>query len=181
MQVKNSKLQSSKIFELIHSLISNFNLIRIVRHFCKVSNVSTSEYYRFLKSKYLRNTKEIKYIKTKDIILKWFDHRGYKKGSRSIKTTIENEFNIQMNRNKIQRIMRMYSIICPIRKANPSKRITKATQEHHVIPNILNREFKQDILGKVLLTDITYMPYGNNKIAYLSTIKYSSTNEIFFY
>lgn len=32
IQVKNSKLQSSKIFELIYSLISNFNLIRIVRH-----------------------------------------------------------------------------------------------------------------------------------------------------
>lgn len=181
IQVKNSKLQSSKIFELIHSLISKFNLIRIVIHLYKVSNVSTSEYYRFSKSKNLRNTKEIKDIKTKDIILKGFDHREYKKGSRSIKTTIENEFNIQMNRNKIQRIMRMYSIIFPIRKANPSKRIAKATQEHHVIPNILNREFKQDILGKVLLTDITYMPYDNNKIAYLSTIKYSSTNEILAY
>jgi len=180
-QVKNSKLQSSKIFELIHSLISKFNLIRMVRHLCKISNVSTSGYYRFLKSKDLRNAKEIKDIKTRDIILKGFDHRGYKKGSRSIKMTLENEFNIKMNRKKIQRIMRKYSIICPIRKANSSKRIAKATQEHSVVPNILNREFKQDIPGKVLLTDITYMPYGNNKIAYLSTIKDSSTNEILAY
>ena len=42
-----------------------------------------------------------------------------------------------MNRKKIQRIMRKYSIICPISKSNPSKRIAKATQEHHVVPNMI--------------------------------------------
>ena len=98
--------------------------------------------------------------------------------TRSIK---ENKFNIIMNRKKIQRIMRKYNITCPIRKANPYKRIAKATKEHRVAPNRLNREFKQNIPGKVMLTDITYMPYGNNKMAYLSTIKDSSTNEILAY
>ena len=94
---------------------------------------------------------------------------------------LENKFNIIMNRKKIQRIMRKYNITCPIRKANPYKRIAKATKEHRVAPNRLNREFKQNIPGKVMLTDITYMPYGNNKMAYLSTIKDSSTNEILAY
>ncbi|MDQ0461888.1 transposase InsO family protein [Clostridium sardiniense] len=45
----------------------------------------------------------------------------------------------------------------------------------------LNRKFKQEIPGKVLLTDITYLPYKNNSMAYLSTIKDSSTNEILAY
>ena len=94
---------------------------------------------------------------------------------------LENKFHIIMNRKKIQRIMRKYNITCPIRKANPYKRIAKATKEHRVAPNRLNREFKQNIPGKVMLTDITYMPYGNNKMAYLSTIKDSSTNEILAY
>ena len=94
---------------------------------------------------------------------------------------LENKFNIIMNRKKIQRIMRKYNITCPIRKANPYKRIAKATKEHRVAPNRLNREFKQNIPGKVMLTDIIYMPYGNNKMAYLSTIKDSSTNEILAY
>ena len=57
----------------------------------------------------------------------------------------------------------------------------KATQEHTVLPNLLNREFKQNIPGKVLLTDITYLFYGNGKKAYLSTIKDGSTNEILAY
>ena len=40
---------------------------------------------------------------------------------------------------------------------------------------------KQDIPGKVVLTDITYLPYGNNQMLYLSTIKDASTNEILAY
>jgi putative transposase len=47
-----------------------------------------------------------------------------------------------------------------------------------VLPNLLNREFKQGIPYKALLTDITYLFYGTAKKAYLSTIKDASTNEI---
>lgn len=177
-KVKNNKLKPSKVFELIHNLISKFNLKRMTKQLCKISNVSTSGFYRFLSTQSYRNTKEDNDLKSRDIILKAFNHRGYKKGSRSIKMTLENEFGLIMNRKKIQRIMRKYNIICPIRKSNPYKRIAKATKEHRVVPNKLNRQFKQNIPGKVLLTDITYMPYGNGKIAYLSTIKDSSTNEI---
>jgi transposase InsO family protein len=54
----------------------------------------------------------------------------------------------------------------------------KANQEHHKVENILNRNFKQTMPGKVLLTDITYLKYGRGKTAYLSTIKDSCTNEI---
>ncbi len=110
-----------------------------------------------------------------------FNYRGYKKGSRTIKMLLENKFGIIFNRKKIQRIMRKYNIVCPIRKANPYKQIAKATKEHSVVPNKLNRNFKQDIAGKVLLTDITYLPYGNRKMAYFSTIKDGSTNEVLAY
>ena len=177
----NKKLPSAKIFKLIQNLVKNFNLKNMTRHLCKIANVSTSGYYKFLSNSKIRNIREDKDLHSKSIILKAFNYRGYKKGSRSIKMILENKFNITMNRKKIQRIMRKYNIICPIRKANPYKRIAKATKEHTVVPNILNRRFKQNIPGKVMLTDITYMPYGNNKMAYLSTIKDSSTNEILAY
>ena len=180
-QVRNNRLKPIKVFGLIKNIISKFNLIGMVKYLCQIADVSTSGYYKFLKSTELRKYREANDLKTKQIILKAFNHRGYKKGSRSIKMTLENEFGIKMNRKKIQRIMRKYNIVCPIRKANPYKRMAKATQEHRVVENKLNREFKQNIPGKVLLTDITYMPYGNNKMAYLSTIKDSSTNEILAY
>ena len=79
------------------------------------------------------------------------------------------------------RIMKKYQIVCPIRKANPYRRMMKATLEHAVLPNLLNRNFKQNIPGKVLLTDITYLFYGKGNRAYLSTIKDASTNEILAY
>jgi len=44
--------------------------------------------------------------------------------------------------------------------------------------NYLQREFKQNVPGKVMLTDISYLQYGNAKTAYLSTILDASTNEI---
>lgn len=47
-----------------------------------------------------------------------------------------------------------------------------------MVPNHLQREFKQDTPCKVLLTDITYIFYRNGKWAYLSTIVDGSTNEI---
>ena len=180
-QVRNHRLKPIKVFGLIKNIISKFNLIGMVKYLCQIADVSTSGYYKFLKSTELRKYREANDLKTKQIILKAFNHLGYKKGSRSIKMTLENEFGIKMNRKKIQRIMRKYNIVCPIRKANPYKRMAKATQEHRVVENKLNREFKQNIPGKVLLTDITYMPYGNNKMAYLSTVKDSSTNEILAY
>lgn len=180
-QVINKKLSPSKIFKIIQNLIKDFNLNKLTRYLCKIANVSTSGYYKFLNNFKTRDMKEYSDLKSKEIILKAFNYRGYKKGSRSIKMILKNKFNIIMNRKKIQRIMRKYNIICPIRKANPYKRIAKATKAHRVVPNKLNRAFKQNIPGKIMLTDITYMPYGNNKMAYLSTIKDSSTNEILAY
>ena len=59
--------------------------------------------------------------------------------------------------------------------------MAKATKEHRTCPNELQRNFKQGMAGKVLLTDITYLTYGSSKRAYLSTIKDAETNEILAY
>ena len=124
---------------------------------------------------------EAKDLEVRDKVLNAFNKRGYKKGSRSIKMLLEQEENIVYSRKRIQRIMRKFSIVCPTRRANPYRRMMKATREHTVVANRLNRNFKQNLSGKVLLTDITYLPYGNSRRAYLSTIKDASTNEILAY
>ena len=133
-----------------------------VSYCCSILEVSRSSYYNYLKTAPARAKIENDDLKVRDIILKAYDYRGYKTGSRSIKMTLENEFNITYSRKKIQRIMRKYSIVCPIRKANPYRRMAKATKEHRVVPNLLQRNFKQGIPGKILLTDIIYIPYGMN-------------------
>ncbi|RKQ11301.1 IS3 family transposase, partial [Ureibacillus endophyticus] len=176
----SQKLSTNKVFQLISDTLEQFPFKRMVTYFCALLNVSRSGYYNYLKTSETRATKELKDREARDLILKAFNRRGYKKGSRSIKMTLEHDFGIVMNRKKIQRIMRKYGIVCPHRKANPYKQIAKATKEHRVVPNKLERQFKQGVPGKVLLTDISYIPY-NGTMAYLSTIKDGSTNEILAY
>ncbi|MBP8315942.1 IS3 family transposase, partial [Clostridium neonatale] len=181
-QVKKGKLVAAEVFSLIEGLINDSTKNHFsVSHLCAIADVSRSGYYRYLKNKPLQIERNNSDLVARDNILKAFNYRGYKKGSRSVKMILEDSFGITYNRKRIQRIMRKYNIVCPIRKANPYKRMAKATKEHRVVPNLLNRNFKQEVAGKVLLTDITYLPYGNNQMAYLSTIKDGSTNEILSY
>ena len=74
-----------------------------------------------------------------------------------------------MNVKKIQRLMRKYGLTCPVRKANPYRRMAKALRTNNVAENLLNREFTAYGARSVLLTDITYIPY-NGIFCYLSTI-----------
>lgn len=177
----SENLEPSRVFQLISETIEQSGFKRMTKYFCDLLEVSRSGYYSFLKASTVREAREQLDFEAKEIILKAFNRRGYKKGSRSIKMILENDYNIIFSRKKIQRIMRKYGIVCPHRKANPYKKIAKATKEHQVVPNKLNREFKQGIPGKVLLTDITYLPYNGNSMAYLSTVKDASTNEILAY
>ncbi|CAM3570461.1 Integrase catalytic domain-containing protein [Paenibacillus glucanolyticus] len=59
--------------------------------------------------------------------------------------------------------------------------MAKATQEHRTLPNTLHRDFKKNVPGLALLTDITYLPYGRTEMGYLSTILDSSTGEVLAY
>ena len=177
----NRKLTQSETFQLIYETIANHKFTNMVSSFCKMLGVSRSGYYRYLSTEGTRKLRELAEKNVRDIILKAFNKRGYKKGSHSIKMVLEQEENLIYSRKRIQRIMRKFNIICPIRKANPYRRMMKATREHTVVPNLLKRNFKQHVPGKVLLTDITYMPFSNSKMAYLSTIKDASTNEILSY
>ena len=81
----------------------------------------------------------------------------------------------------ILKYQKKFGLKCPIRQANPYRRMIKATKEHSTCENVVNRVFKTGIPYNVLLTDITYLFYGDNKKCYLSTIKDAETNEILAY
>jgi transposase InsO family protein len=164
-------------------VIEKYQLKNMVSYLCEVAEVSRSGYYNYfsLQSQDRRKQKEKEDEEVKEIILKAFHFKRRKKGARQIKMTLAGQFSVVFNLKRIRRIMKKYGIICPIRKANPYRRMMKATQEHSVMPNLLNRGFKQGIPSKVLLTDITYLFYGKGQKAYLSAIKDGSTGEILAY
>ncbi len=156
---------------------------RMVSYFCKLMGVSRSGYHNYFteESVQKRAVHEQADEVVKNIILKAYRFRGRKKGAQQIKMTLENQYGITYNLKRVRRIMKKFNIFCPIRKANPYRRMAKATKEHRTCPNILQRNFKQGEAGKVLLTDITYLTYKGGKRAYLSTIKDAETNEILAY
>ena len=155
----------------------------MVSYLCEVMEVSRSGYYNYFHEKSIqkRAAKEDLDEIVKAVILKAYHFRGRKKGARQIKMTLQNQYQLTYNLKRIRRIMKKYGIICPIRKANPYRRMAKATKEHRTCENELKRNFKQGVAGKVLLTDITYLTYRGGKRAYLSTIKDAETNEILAY
>jgi len=152
----------------------------MVKYLCETAGVSRSGYYNYFSAKSVeqRKRQDKKDEEAKEMILKAFHFKGKKKGARQIKMTLAGQFQCIFNLKKIRRIMRKFDIVCPIRKANPYRRMMKATQEHRVVPNLLKRQFKQETPGKVLLTDITYLNYYSGQRAYLSVIKDGSTGEV---
>ena len=150
-------------------------------YLCNCIGVSKSGYYTYLSNENKRIEKEKKDKEDFEWILKAYKFKKRKKGSRQIKMVLDNEFNIHFNLKKIRRLMKKFGLKCPIRQANPYRRMMKATQEHTTCDNLVNRIFKTGIPYNILLIDITYLFYGNNKKCYLSTIKDAETNEILAY
>ena len=87
---------------------------------------------------------------------------------------------VVMNIKKIRRLMKKYNLFCPIRKANPYRRMAKAIKTNNYADNLLQREFECYGPRYILLTDITYIPY-NGTNAYLSTILDAYTKQILAY
>lgn len=48
-----------------------------------------------------------------------------------------------MNLKKIRRLMNKYNLKCPVRKANPYRRIAKAIKTNHAAQYLLDRKFTE--------------------------------------
>jgi transposase InsO family protein len=146
-----------------------------------VAGVSKSGYYGYWKQTETTLLKELKDEEDFEKIIRAYRFKGYNKGARGIKMTLENHYHITMNLKKISRLMKKFNLVCPIRKANPYRRMAKALKTSHVAPNKLERKFKDGNPNQIFPTDITYLTYNMNQRAYLSGIKDGVTNEIHAY
>ena len=144
-----------------------------------MAEVSRSGYYNWCKGDMEPDAREISDLRAFQMILAAYRFRGYDKGVMGIYMRLLRS-GIRMNHKKIRRLMRKYGLLCPIRKANPYRRMMKALKSNAVADNHLNREFRKYGPRKVCLTDITYIPY-NGKFCYLSVIKDAFTKEVLSY
>lgn len=157
------------------------NSMLSVSMLCEIAHVSRSGYYNWIKSEEIRNLKEEQDRKDFEIILEAYNFRGYDKGARGIYMRLLHlDPPIIMNVKKIRRLMKKYNLYCPIRQANPARRMAAALKTSNVADNLLNREFKLHGPRMVLLTDFTYLLYNETR-CYLSTILDAFTKEILAY
>lgn len=168
-------------FEVIHNTLQEDDNQLSVSMLCDIAGVSRSGYYRWVNAADVRKEKEIKDREDFELILKAYNQRGYSKGARGIyMCMIHWNPPVIMNLKKIRRLMDKYGLMCPVRKANPYRRMAKAIKTNNVADNLLNRQFTAYGPRKVLLTDITYIPY-NGTFCYLSTILDAYTKQILSY
>lgn len=172
---------SSSVFAVIDLTIQNSSITPSVKDLCQIAGVSRSGYYAWKKAEPVRQQQEEQDRRDFDLILAAYKMDGYTKGAKGIHMAlIHMDPPVIMNLKKIRRLMDKFNLYCPIRKANPYRRMAKALQTSNVADNLLRREFECYGPRIVLLTDITYLPY-NGTFAYLSSIMDAFTKQILAY
>jgi transposase InsO family protein len=173
--------KASYKYEVIHETLTSSPGVFNISVLCEMAGVSRSGYYAWKKAAPAREEREAQDRADFELILTVYKKRGYAKGARSIYMGLLHlSPPVIMNIKKIRRLMKKYSLFCPIRKANPYRRMAKALKTSNYADNILQREFECYGPRYVLLTDITYIPY-NGTFAYLSTILDAYTKQILAY
>lgn len=168
-------------FQIIYEIARNPDNLLSIDDLCKTAGVSKSGYYYWLNASDFRAKKEEQDRTDFDLILAAFKYRGYDKGIRGIHMRLLHQNPpVVMNVKKIQRLMRKYGLLCPIRKANPYRRMARALKTSNYSENLVKREFEDHGARKILLTDITYLPY-NGTFAYLSTVIDGFTKQVLAY
>jgi transposase InsO family protein len=171
--------KASLRYELIHAIVQSSNGRVTVSELCEYAEVSRSGYYRWVSAKDARMERELQDRRDFELIRQAYDFRGYDKGSRGICMRLLH-MGVRMNRKKIIRLMKKYDLFCPIRKANPYRRMAKALRTNAVADNLLKRAFCSYGPRQVLLTDITFIPVGK-KFVYLAVILDLCTKQVLSY
>ena len=98
-------------------------------------------------------------------------------GYRTITRLLEKVFNLVVNCKKVYRIIKEKGCLYRVR---PKKGPTKLGKPYHVTDNKLDCDFQADKPMEKLVTDITYLYFGNCRL-YLSSIMDFYNREILAY
>jgi transposase InsO family protein len=155
------------------------NNVLNIKWLCDIAGVSRCGYYKWLSAENKRVEIEEQDKADFALVLAAYRFRGYDKGAYGIHMRLLHlNPSVVMNVKKVRRLMRKYGLRCPIRRANPYRKMAKAMQTSRVAPNLLNRHFRAYGPRTVLLTDITYIPRGGDKYSYLCVIMDAFTKQI---
>lgn len=158
-------------WKLLERLTKEHELLML----CDIARMSLSGYYAFQKRKKEKITKEDREMedlrRIESLVLQYKRKHGYRRITMDLARAW-----FPMNHKKVLRLMKKYHLLAKVRRMNPYKQMQKATHEHRVASNLVNREFDSGSAYQKLWTDITYLRL-NNHWTYLSLLKDMITGE----
>ena len=173
----STKLSKKEVVKLIEESFTSKDRINIS---CDIG-ISRSSYYAILRNADYGLYEESinnKLIEDYKNIKKVLDSDPYPMGKRTVYMKMDLICGFHYSVRKISRLMRLNGSSCKIRQARQSIKENRELIKRNTKPNILNRRFRLALPNQVKLTDVTYLKYGVNQIAYKSTIKDSVTGKI---
>ena len=108
------------------------------------------------------------------LILKVMAYKGFRKGTRQVYMQMKRITGKQFSIRKIRRLKHKFGISSGIREAHANRKAMRELIERNRRPNELKRMFRLHKPGEVVLSDVTYLDYGEpdrdgkRKRAYLS-------------
>ncbi|WP_336183899.1 IS3 family transposase [Bacillus sp. 205(2023)] len=143
---------SVELVEVLHGTMT-------VQNICVHLGISRASYYRWKKN-LMKDHPKCHLEKQIGTLCR--EHK-YRYGYRKITAILKKEMRI--NHKTVQRIMQKNQWQCRVKV----KKRKKNGQPYAVVDNILDRNFQSDRPLEKLVTDITYLPYGQKQL-YLSSI-----------
>ena len=124
--------KTSYKYEVIHDTLQESPGVFNVTILCELAGVSRSGYYAWIKAAPARDKRDAQDKADFELILAVYKKRGYAKGARSIYMGLLHRTPpVIMNIKKIRRLMKKFNLFCPIRKANPYRRMAKAIKTNN--------------------------------------------------
>lgn len=132
---------------------------------CRVLNVSTSGYYKWLK--HTPSNWELRRQKIKKRIRYYFFHFKQRAGSRPITAALHGE-GVEVSCKTVARYMKVTNL-----KSITAKKYKATTNSNHAMPvheNVLDRQFTVLAPNKAWVTDITYVTTGEGWLYLVSVM-----------
>ena len=128
-----------------------------IREICDHLGVGRSSYYRWKKNNKIETQKEVRDKKIGELCKLHKFRYGYRK--------ITSIYGEAISEETVRKVMQKHGWQCRVKV----KKRKRTGQPAYVVPNLLNRDFTAEAPFQKLVTDITYLPFGQSMM-YLSSI-----------
>ncbi len=156
--------------EVAVQLVASLRDLMCVKDICRHLGIARSTYYRWKQASTDARSRQAIERRIGELCRAHKFRYGYRK----ITALLRQE--LRVNHKVVQRIMQKYGWQCRVKV----KKRKQTGQPHAIAANLLNRDFEASAPLQKLVTDITYLPFGQKQL-YLSSIQDLYNGEIIAY